>query len=139
MADSRIFQLRDNMSAVSIVDEIVHYLQFEKNMTPRVAENGDAFFIQADEDDNKLKKYTGMSKDIEIQVIRNGSDSVIVNVGHGSLADKAAAGAAGMLLFTPLVVTAAIGAYGQNKLIDEIFECVEKFILADGRPIWRRT
>ena len=138
MAESKIFKLRDEMSVVSIVDEIVDFLRRDKDMTPEVIENGDAFFIQAREESG-LKKLAGLSKSIQMQLIPNDRDRVVITIDHGKWIDKAAAGAVGMMLFTPLAVTAAIGAYGQNKLIDEIFDCVERFIVSGGNPVWRRV
>ena len=45
------------------------------------------------------------------------------------------AGAVGMVLFAPLAVTAAVGAYNQKKLPEEIFEHVEKFLLGGGKSV----
>lgn len=138
MAESKIFKLPDNLSIVSIVDEIVDFLRRDKDMTPEVVENGDAFFIQAS-DESGLKKLAGLSKSIQIQLVPNDMDRVIVTIDHGKLVDKAAAGAVGFFLFTPLAVTAAMGAYGQNKLIGEIFDCIERFIVSGGQTVWRRV
>ena len=42
------------------------------------------------------------------------------------------AGAVGLFIAWPLAVTAGIGAYRQKKLPEEIFEVVERYLLANG-------
>ena len=39
-----------------------------------------------------------------------------------------------MLLFWPLAVTAGIGAYKQKKLPEEIFRCIENYLISSTRP-----
>ena len=60
-------------------------------------------------------------------------------IGRGKWADKVGAGAVGALLFAPLAITSAIGAYKQNKLPAEIFECIEKFIISGGVSVHRNV
>lgn len=40
-----------------------------------------------------------------------------------------------MVLFAPLAVTAAVGAYNQKKLPNEIFEHIEKYLLGGGQSV----
>lgn len=40
-----------------------------------------------------------------------------------------------MVLFAPLAVTAAVGAYNQKKLPNEIFEHIEKYLLGGGNNV----
>lgn len=41
----------------------------------------------------------------------------------------------GYLIFAPLMITAAIGAIGQEKLPQEIFDFVERMTLLHGQPV----
>ena len=80
-----------------------------------------------------------MGQALQVQIIPSGSSEVLVNIGRGKWADKVGAGAVGALLFAPLAITSAIGAYKQNKLPAEIFECIEKFIISGGVSVHRNV
>lgn len=127
MADMRIFHLKTGMTFEDIGTEVEDFLRYEKELTVEKIVNSDGCFIQAQES-STLKRFTGLGKALQVQIIPKDRNDVIVNIGMGEWADKIGAAAVGMVLFTPLAITAAIGAYGQNKLPDEILNCIEKFI-----------
>ncbi len=127
MADMRIFHLKPGMTFEDIGMEVEDFLRYDKELTVERIVSSDGCFIQARET-STLKRFTGLGKALQVQIVPKNDNEVIVNIGMGEWADKIGAAAVGMVLFMPLAITAAIGAYGQNKLPDEILNCIEKFI-----------
>ena len=138
MADSKIFRVPQGLTVELIGVAVENFLRNEKELTVEGISSPDGYLIQAREEAT-WKKFTGLGKALQVQILPNGNSEVEVNIGMGQWADKVGAAAVGMIFFTPLAVTAAIGAYGQNKLPSEIFECIEKFILTSGHSIRRNV
>lgn len=136
MADSKIFRITEGITAESIGHEVESFLQTEKEMVTQGVSRADGYLVQAKEDSG-WKKFAGLSKALQVQIIPSGSSEVVVNIGQGKWADKVGAAALGTLLFAPLAITAAVGAYKQNQLPNEIFACIEKFIISGGRSVNR--
>lgn len=132
MANSKTFVLTDGITAESIGEHLVTWFQTTKNM---IAEGGKAqggYFVQAKDQEDGWKKFSGLTKAIQVQLIKAESN-VIVNCDFGKWSDKVGAGAVGMLVFAPLAATAAFGAVKQSKLPEEIFAEIEKYIMFGGR------
>ena len=133
MSDSRTFVLQDGITVEAIGDHLVAWLQATKGM---VAEGGPAqgggYFVQAKEEADGWKKMAGLTKAVQIQLLKADSN-VVVNCGFGKWSDKVGAGALGMFVFAPLAATAAIGAFAQSKLPNEVFAEIEKFIINGGK------
>ena len=123
MADSRIFKVSPGITAEITVEGF---------------SSSEGYFIQAKES-STWKKFTGLGKALQVQIVQSSGSEIIVNIGMGEWADKVGAAAVGMIFFTPLAITAAIGAYGQNKLPSEIFECIEKFIVYNSQNVKRTS
>ena len=135
MADSKIFRVTPGITAEVIGHEVEDFLREEKELTVEGFSSSEGYFIQAKES-STWKKFTGLGKALQVQIVQSSGSEIIVNIGMGEWADKVGAAAVGAIFFTPLVITAAIGAYGQNKLPDEIFECIENFCAsAKGGPV----
>ncbi len=73
------------------------------------------------------RKLTGMSSALNILLEQDG-DRLTVEVGPGQWADRAAMGAAGLFVLWPLAVTAAVGAWSQMKLPEQVFTRVEDYL-----------
>lgn len=139
MADSKIFRVSPGITVESIGREVENFLRDEKELAVESFSSADGYFVQARED-TTWKKFTGLGKALQVQILpSSGGSEVIVNIGMGEWADKVGAAAVGLIFFTPLAVTAAIGAYGQNKLPSEIFECIEKFLVYNNQNPTRST
>lgn len=135
MTESRVFRLPEGIDASAVGKEVENFLRSTKNLTTEGTKTPDGYFVQAKEPEgSSWKQLAGMTMAIQVQVIEV-SDTVTVNIGNGKWSDKIGAGAVGMVLFAPLAVTAAVGAYNQNKLPKEIFEHVEKFLLGGGNSV----
>ncbi len=135
MAESKVFKLPEGFNASSVGKEVENFLRSEKNLTTEGTQTPDGYFVQAKEHEgSSWKKLAGMTMAIQVQIVEV-SDTITVNIGNGEWSDKIGAGAVGMVLFAPLAVTAAVGAYNQKKLPNEIFEHIEKFLIGGGSTV----
>lgn len=131
MADSKIFKLIDGIEVDSIARGVEGYLRDKKNLITESLKTPEGWLIQAKQAEG-WKKFAGMDTAIQVQLMPT-SELLTVNIGSGKWIDKAGAATVGMVLFAPLAVTAAIGAWGQKKLPSEIFEFIELFIQTGGK------
>jgi len=135
MAESKVFRLPEGIDGSAVGKEVENFLRSNKNLTTEGTKTPDGYFVQAKEPEGSgWKQLAGMTMAIQVQVVEI-SDTITVNIGNGKWSDKIGAGAVGMVLFAPLAVTAAVGAYNQKKLPTEIFEHVEKFLLGGGNSV----
>jgi len=131
MADSKVFNLEQGMTVMQIAQGLDGFLSDNKGLISEIVETPQGIIVQAKQKE-AWKKFIGMDNSVQVQLFDQGS-TVIVNVGSGKWIDKAGAGVAGVLVFAPLAVTAAIGAWAGKKLPKEIFDFIEQFILTGGR------
>lgn len=131
MADSKIFKLIDGIDTDLIAHGIEGFLRDKKNLTTESLKTPEGWLIQAKQTES-WKKFAGMDTAIQVQLMQTG-ELLNVSVGSGKWIDKAGAATIGMVLFAPLAVTAAIGAWGQKKLPEEIFDFTERFIQTGGK------
>lgn len=134
MAESKVFSLVDGVDCDMVGRAVEVFLRDKKKLTTEGTKTPEGYFIQAKEAEGGWKKIAGMSLATQVQIIEAGN-TITVNVGEGKWSDKAGAAAVGMVLFAPLAVTAAIGAVGQKKLPEEIFNCIEQFIMSGGKSV----
>ncbi|MBU3181834.1 zinc ribbon domain-containing protein [Clostridium psychrophilum] len=133
MADSKLFKLVDCVDIESLGRGIEGFLRDKKNLYAEGMKTPEGYLIQAKQADG-WKKFVGMDSAIQVQLFLSG-DMVTVNVGSGKWIDKAGAATVGMLIFAPLAVTAAIGAFAQKKLPDEVFTFIEQFLMSGGKNV----
>ena len=135
MTESKVFRLPEGIDASSVGKEVENFLRSSKNLVTEGTKTPDGYFVQAKEQEGSgWKQLAGMTMAIQVQIVEI-SDTITVNIGNGKWSDKVGAGAVGMVLFAPLAVTAAVGAYNQKKLPNEIFDHVEKFLLGGGKSV----
>lgn len=132
MANSKTFALLNGVTVEKIGEHLVTWFQNTKNM---IAEGGRAqgggYFVQAKDQDDGWKKISGLTRAIQIQILKADTNA-IVTCDFGKWSDKVGAGTVGMFLFAPLAATAAFGAVKQSKLPNEVFDEIEKFIMFGG-------
>lgn len=134
MADARIFQLGSSITLADVAEALEDYFIRHKNMEAEgVFQGEDAYFIQARQRED-WKRYVGMDKAVQVRLTVH-QGNLTVDVGAGRWVDKLGAATVGYLLFAPLLVTAAIGAIGQEQLPRDIFDFVERFVILHGGPI----
>jgi len=133
MSNSKLFKLIEGVTIDMITNGIEAFLRDKKNLQCEGMKTSQGFMLQAKQNDS-WKKVIGMDSAIQIQLIPAG-DMLSIDIGSGKWVDKAGAATIGMLIFAPLAITAAIGAWNQNKLPNEIFNFVEQFIMSGGKTI----
>ena len=132
MADARVYNL-GTLTLNDVARELEGYLRLQKNLeTEGVAQAENVYFIQARQTDG-WKKFAGMDKAVQIKLTEH-EDCLTVDIGAGRWVDKLGAATVGYLIFAPLMITAAIGAIGQEKLPQEIFDFVERLTMLRGQP-----
>lgn len=131
MADSKMFRTCPGVSMKSIALVVEDFLKNTKKMTTQKMDGGNCYVIQA-KDDAKWKTLTGMSSALQVKISEFGQDTVNVEIGNGKWSDKLGAGAVGALVFAPLALTAAYGAWAQKGLGKEVFDRIDAHIYARG-------
>jgi len=83
------------------------------------------------------RKFTGNSTALNIIFHQQNESQMTVEIGAGRWLDKAGAGAAGMLIFTPLAITAVVGAVKQSKMSGKVFKYIENYLgsVSKGNPL----
>lgn len=135
MVESKVFRLPEEIAVSSVGKEVENFLRSSKNLITEGVKTPEGYFVQAKEQEGSgWKQISGMTKAIQIQILKL-DESIVVNIGNGKWSDKIGAGVVGAVLFAPLLVTAAVGAYNQKNLPNEIFQHIEKFILSGGKSV----
>lgn len=133
MSDSKVFKLIDDVTIEMVANGVECFLHDKKNLHAECVKTTEGYLVQAKQEES-WKKFVGMDTAIQVHFIPTG-DMVSVQIGSGKWVDKAGAAAAGMIVFAPLAVTAAIGAWNQKKLPEEIFNFIEQFIMSGGKNV----
>ena len=129
--ETRIFRIPSNMPVQAVASHVDQYLQTTQGLQVQGASRGEEFVLQCRQEKDGWKTVTGMRLATTVQMNRTEPNTLNVTIGVSEWSDKIGAGVAGMLLFWPLAVTAGIGAYKQKKLPEEIFRCIENFLLSN--------
>ena len=135
MADniSKVFQLTEGLNCEKIGEGILKYLRIRQNLVAEGAVIPEGYFIQAKSEDTGWTKIAGMGKAIQVRILNSGGKLITVSVGNGQWSDKIGAGVAGAFIFAPLALTAALGAWNQKRLADNIFDFTKEFITTGGK------
>lgn len=134
MADSRTFNLLNGITAEKLGEHLISWFQMSKNMESNGGPAEGGYFVQARDRDDGWKKVSGMTKAIQVQILK-ADNSVVVNCGFGNWSDKVGAGVIGWFIFAPLAVTAIVGSVKQKKLPAEIYAEIERFIMMGGNSV----
>ena len=132
--ETRIFRIPPNMPVQAVASHVDHYLRASQGLQVQGASNGEECVLQCRQEKDGWKTVSGMRLATTVQITRTAPDNINVTIGISEWSDKIGAGVAGMLLFWPLAVTAGIGAYKQKKLPEEIFRCIENYLISSTRP-----
>lgn len=132
--ETRIFRIPPNMPVQAVASHVDRYLRANQGLQVQGASNGEECVLQCRQEKDGWKTVSGMRLVTTVQITRTAPDNINVTIGISEWSDKIGAGVAGMLLFWPLAVTAGIGAYKQKKLPEEIFRCIENYLISSTRP-----
>lgn len=133
MADAKVFRMGGNLTLEDVAYALEDFLRTQKRLeTEGVSQSETSYFIQARQTEG-WKKFVGMDQAIQVRLSVYG-DMLTVDLGAGRWVDKLGAATVGYIVFAPLLITAAIGAIGQQKLPQEIFDFVQRFTFM-GKPL----
>ena len=130
MSESKIYRFPSELTVTKLGDAMVVWLRDRKKMTAEGISAPNGYLVQA-KVPNSWKRYVGLDAATQVQLIPSG-DQLVVNAGAGKWADKAAFMGAGLLVFPPLAIPAAVGAVLQGHLPLEIFDFIERYIVSGG-------
>lgn len=133
MSESKIFKLVEGVDCDSVGRAVESFLRDRKRLYTEGIRTPEGYFVQAKEA-TTWKSIAGMDASVQVRIIPT-ADMVVVEAGTGKWVEKAGIAAAGVVFFAPLAVTAAMGAWSQKKLPQEIFAFVEQFILSGGKNV----
>lgn len=126
MADAKVFQMGNGLTLEDVACALEDFLRTQKHLeTEGVAQSETSYFIQARQTDS-WKKFVGMDQAIQVRLSVYGG-MLTVDLGAGRWVDKLGAATVGYIVFAPLLLTAAIGAIGQQKLPQEIFDFLQRY------------
>lgn len=133
MADAKVFRMGGNQTLEDVAHALEDFLRTQKHLeTEGVAQSETSYFIQARQTEG-WKKFVGMDQAIQVRLSVYGG-ILTVDLGAGRWVDKLGAATLGYIIFSPLLLTAAIGAIGQQRLPQEIFDFVQRYTFL-GKPL----
>jgi len=92
---------------------------------------GGGAVIQARQEE-AWRSVLGMSTALNILLRPQQDGNLVVEIGAGKWADKAAAAGVGVFILWPMLITAGFGAWQQSKLPQRTFEFIQNFIATGG-------
>ena len=126
MADAKVFRMGSGLTLEDVAYALEDFLRTQKRLeTEGVQQSESSYFIQARQTES-WKKFIGMDQAIQVRLSVYG-DMLTVDLGAGRWVDKLGAATVGYIVFAPLMLTAVIGAIGQQKLPQEIFDFVQRY------------
>lgn len=133
MADAKVFRMGGNQTLEDVAHALEDFLRTQKHLeTEGVAQSETSYFIQARQTEG-WKKFVGMDQAIQVRLSVYGG-ILTVDLGAGRWVDKLGAATLGYIIFSPLLLTAAIGTIGQQRLPQEIFDFVQRYTFL-GKPL----
>ena len=133
MADAKVFRMDSSLTLEDVAHAVEDFLRTQKRLeTEGVAQSESSYFIQARQTDG-WKTLLGMDQAIQVRLSVY-QDMLTVDLGAGRWVDKLGAATVGYVVFAPLLITAVIGAIGQQKLPQEIFDFVQRYTFI-GKPL----
>ena len=133
MADAKVFRMDSSLTLEDVAHAVEDFLRTQKRLeTEGVNQSETSYFIQARQTEG-WKKFVGMDQAIQVRLSVYG-DLLTVDLGAGRWVDKLGAATVGYVVFAPLLITAVIGAIGQQKLPQEIFDFVQRYTFM-GKPL----
>ena len=133
MADAKVFRMDSSLTLEDVAHAVEDFLRTQKRLeTEGVNQSETSYFIQARQTEG-WKKFVGMDQAIQVRLSVYG-DLLTVDLGAGRWVDKLGAATVGYSVFAPLLITAVIGAIGQQKLPQEIFDFVQRYTFI-GKPL----
>lgn len=123
MSEQKVFNVFSDFGLKDLAEDLVGWLQKEKKLEAESLPTEDGYIVQA-KTKAGFKKLIGMDQALQVQ-LNHYADQIMVDIGTAKWIDKAAKGTLRTLIFTPLVVTSAIGAWQQSRFPKQVFDFID--------------
>jgi hypothetical protein len=131
MAESRTYRL-GTVTLGQVGHHVEDFLRAKPDLYVEGVEGPGGYLVQARLNGQDWRKFIGLDKAIQVQIVPGDDGTVAVTVGQGKWLDKVGVGAVGALWFPPLAIVSGIGALSQLKLISDIFDRIQNFLIRGG-------
>jgi hypothetical protein len=132
MAESRTYQL-GGLTIERLGQHVEQFLRGERDLFVEAVNGPGGYLVQARLQGNEWRRFIGLDKAIQVQILPASGAAVTVSVGQGKWIDKLGLGAVGALWFPPLAIASGIGAVLQLKLISDIFDSIQRYLIVNSR------
>lgn len=131
MAETRTYAMTGEATLAELGASLEKYLSETKNLRTQKFDMDNRVVLQCAGDDAQWKKFIGMDAAITAELKAEG-DVPTVTIGNAKWYDKMGVAAVGAIFFTPLLLTAGLGALRQTALPEEIYDFIEGKLLNRG-------
>jgi hypothetical protein len=122
--ESRAYMSTRDVTAVAA--DLDHWFSEQGMESQSVMGPGGSVVVQA-RDRQGWKSVLGMNRALTTTLSRTDDHTITANIGSASWADKAVAGAIGLVVLWPLAITAAVGSAQTAALPGRVFGALEGF------------
>ena len=128
MQEKRSYEVKDDFILSDLSVMLEQYLTWNKSLRTQRFDIDNKIILQCLGDDSQWKKFIGldMAVTVELQLTNH---VLTVIIGNAKWLDKLGVATVGAIWFSPLVITAGIGALRQATLPKEIFSFIENKLL----------
>jgi predicted RNA-binding Zn-ribbon protein involved in translation (DUF1610 family) len=127
------YKLGSNFNDKTFVNAIGQYINTNYNAEIQVLGPPNDAIIQIREK-SVVKKLTGMSSAITIHIKVDG-EKLIIEEGKAKWFNKVATAGIGALIFLPLIATAGIGVFLQDKMIKDVSNFISEYLEQNGHTL----
>lgn len=129
MANTTLIYPVDKHSSEELIQHVLTFLADGQDMDTQRLDHSDNFsVVQARVKGASFKKVLGLDRAVTVYFIK-ATDSVSVSVGEAKWLDKGIVMTISMFILWPLTVTSGVGIYKQKKLISNLVEDMNSFMV----------
>ena len=128
MQEKRSYEVQDNFVLSDLGTMLEQYLSWSKSLCTQRFDMDDKIILQCLGSDSQWKKFIGLDMAVTVE-LQLSNHVLTVTVGNAKWIDKLGVATIGAIWFSPLVLTAGIGALRQVTLPKEIFSFIENKLL----------
>ncbi len=128
MSNARFYDTK-GVTPQELAGSVSEWFRYQDFDTYMYTDPNGRIFVEAHRQ-NFIRSILGLSAALNVVFTPQGENRVLVELGGALWGDKIVAGAVGFFLFPPLIVTAAIGAWQQGQLDEQLFKHLSDYIFS---------
>lgn len=128
MQEKRSYEIQNGVTLSQLSDMLEKYLSICKSLRTQRFELENKIILQCLGDDSQWKKFVGLDLAVTVELQQEGH-VLTVTIGNAKWLDKLGVATVGAIWFSPLILSAGIGALRQATLPKEIFSFLESKLL----------